>query len=68
MVKIEAGARQALGTHFISKPEAEERELVDALLRRELTMPLHRMWSLPEEPTWTEDPSRTATGNSSTTC
>lgn len=56
MVNIEAGARQALGTHFISKPEAEERDLVDALLRRKLTRPPHKTWSLPEEPTWTEDP------------
>lgn len=54
MVNLEAARRQALGTHFT---EAEnESELVARLKNRRLHMAPHKEWTLPEEPTWRENP------------
>lgn len=54
MVNLEAARRQALGTHFT---EAEnESELVARLKNRRLHMAPHKEWSLPEVPTWRENP------------
>lgn len=54
MVNFEAARRQALGTHFT---EAEnESELVSRLKKRRLYMAPHKAWTLPEAPTWRENP------------
>lgn len=54
MADLEAAARQALGKHFVPGPD-EERQVED-LLQGRLTLPPHRTWDLPEDPTWSEDP------------
>lgn len=54
LVNIDAAQRQALGTHF-TKAENES-ELVSRLKTRRLYMAPHKAWTLPEAPTWRENP------------
>lgn len=54
MVNLEAARRQALGSHFVEAPD--EAKKVSALKSGRLTMPPHKTWRLPEDPTWQEDP------------
>lgn len=54
MVNLATAERQALGAHFtVHRHEARLRE---ELLAGKLTMSPHRAWTLPKDPTWTEDP------------
>ncbi|WP_106507697.1 heparinase II/III domain-containing protein [Brachybacterium timonense] len=46
---LDAARRQTLATSF--RPED-----LDALLKGRLIMPPHEQWTLPEQPTWQEDP------------
>lgn len=54
MVNLRTAERQALGTHFVTGPQ--DRKLVADLRGGHLTLPPHKRWQLPAEPTWTEDP------------
>lgn len=54
MVSIEAARRQALGTHFTAAEN--ESELVSRLKKRRLHMAPHQAWTLPDDPTWRENP------------
>ncbi|MEW1978946.1 heparinase II/III family protein [Kocuria palustris] len=54
MVNLATAERQALGAHFIE--HRHEARLRDELLAGKLTMSPHPTWTLPEDPTWTEDP------------
>lgn len=54
MVNFEAAARQVIGTNFQDKPE--DSRLVADLLNGSLRMSPHKAWTLPRNPTWTEDP------------
>lgn len=54
MVNLDAARRQVIGSNFQAKPE--DPKLVRSLLAGKLVMTPHKAWSLPAEPTWTEDP------------
>lgn len=54
MVNLRTAERQALGKHFVAG--AKEKTLVAELLKGRLALSPHKTWSLPQEPTWSEDP------------
>lgn len=56
MPDLDAAARQALGKAFTPGPD--DARLVQSLRDGRLSLPPHRTWDLPEDPTWEEDPFR----------
>ncbi|MCT1834426.1 heparinase II/III-family protein [Kocuria palustris] len=54
MVNLEAAQRQALGANFVARPD-DPAQVADLLAGR-LTLPPHAPWTLPGDPTWSEDP------------
>lgn len=53
-MNLDSAARQALGYHFIERQGDEKR--VAEILEGRLTLPPHAEFSLPDDPTWTENP------------
>ncbi|KAA9393093.1 hypothetical protein FCK90_14040 [Kocuria coralli] len=54
MVNLESAKRQAIGHHFMARKDDDA--VAAGLLSGSLTMPPHKEWALPADPTWSENP------------